>query len=441
MHRLHSGLTIAIPVRKGDVEKLSQVLNNFAANGSNCMDNFHNTRSTLFISCVILPSQSYQVHARSNVTITIPATLVFATTFSGSFKNHLNDLLEKCYDNLHDIFKYCEHFPADVDKKKLLAYLKPYRLRSTFHSRYSCKTKDEIQKEKELIKAIEIYIDETQKTTDLNIMVPLKVKAMIQQHIKGLGSAFEWAQKPDRKSLYELILTNWFKYLLLLLAGLVLLIIPEYIGHLLIILFSIGVIIFVLGLLTLVHITRNKYPTAPRPDDSLVRTLAATQLRPVLNEMTAAAPLKTGMVRMFFYSLALRLIANIGKSRLEVPTVSNIRWLVVNNKRRLLFLSTYSNTTDFYVREFLTSSTSKGVNFMFTNGFGFPDAKFLIGGGITDDPEGYMNVIHTHQQVTQIWYAHDDSITVDIIRKNAKIRNGLFREMDEGQAQNWLMLL
>jgi len=125
-----------------------------------------------------------------------------------------------------------------------------------------------------------------------------------------------------------------------------------------------------------------------------------------------------------------------------VPTVSSIRWLVIDKKRRLVFLSNFTNTTDFYVRDFLdTRSTAQGINFMFTNGFWFPDARFLYKGGILDDPEGYMNAVHTGQQVTDFFYAHEPMLTQDIIHKFRNIRNGLFSKMTEEEAAQWLKLL
>jgi hypothetical protein len=185
-----------------------------------------------------------------------------------------------------------------------------------------------------------------------------------------------------------------------------------------------------------------KTPTAQRPPDSRVQQLAATQLKPVLNEMTAAAPLKAGFLRPFMYASILRILGMVGPILLNIPTVSNIRWLVIDNKKRLLFLSCYSNTTDFYVRDFLVGKTAKGVNFMFTHGQGFPDARWLFKSeGIIKDPEGYMHAVHTGQCITQFWYAHEKQLTADIIKKNREIRNGLFKWMTEEEANEWLKLL
>jgi hypothetical protein len=87
--------------------------------------------------------------------------------------------------------------------------------------------------------------------------------------------------------------------------------------------------------------------------------------------------------------------------------------------------------------------TAKGVNFMFTHGQGFPDARWLFKTkGIIADPEGYMHAVHAGQHVTDLWYAHEKHLTADIINKNRKIRNGLFKKiMTEEDALEWLKLL
>ncbi|RYG48467.1 MAG: hypothetical protein EOO01_13520 [Chitinophagaceae bacterium] len=187
-------------------------------------------------------------------------------------------------------------------------------------------------------------------------------------------------------------------------------------------------------------ITRERHLTATRPETARIRELAQTQLSPIINEMIAAGPLRPGWLRKHFYYYSLAIVGFLREPFLAVPTVSSIRWVSINKRRRLLFLSSYHNTTDFYVREFLTGSTPVGVNFIFSNGQGFPNAPYLYQQGIRADPEGYMDVIHTYQGITDFWYAHDPDLTSDVINKNRNIRLGLFGTMNESKSQKWLEL-
>ena len=194
-------------------------------------------------------------------------------------------------------------------------------------------------------------------------------------------------------------------------------------------------------LFTIISFQFTKFTPAEKPSDEWLRKLAATQVNPVLNEMTACAPLKPGFLRPYFYALALRILGSIAPLLLKIPTVSNIRWLVIDNKKRLLFLSCFSNTTDFYVRDFIIGDTARGVNFMFSHGEGFPKALFTFLGGILKKPEEFMDAVHAGQQPTGLWYAHEKNCTAEVINKNRKIRNGLFKKMSEEEAREWLKLL
>ncbi|MHA4846068.1 hypothetical protein ACX0G7_17965 [Flavitalea antarctica] len=463
MHRLHSGLTVAVAVKAGKTAELRAVLkslNNASrtdetrtsasdpvtdpVTGPAC--DFAKSETTLVVSGVILPSQNY--HGE-----TLPETLIFATTYTGPLSSHLIDLVKSSKTGLQQIFSHCVGFngAGTVNDKDIISFIRSHRRPGAFGSRYSCITKQDIKKEKELRQEIEEYLDSAELTAVKADKKALEIKMLIQRHIKSKGEKFEWATKPTKDSILELSSKNK-GYILVSLLALAIIITTVIVGSktlgwLLSLILGIAIVIdlvlviLLIVFLLLYFISRSKNITAARPPDDYVRQVTATQLRPVINEMTAAAPLKKGTLRRIFYSSALSVINLHSWYLMKVPTVSSLRWLSIDKKKRLVFLSNYSNTTDFYVREFLNGKTPRGVNFMFTNGEGFPDAKLLFKGGITTDPEGYMNVIHTHQHPTDLWYIHDYDLTIDQILRNRKIRNGLFKEMNEEEAARWLKLL
>lgn len=449
MHRIHSGFTVAAAIKDGESGHLRILLKLLSIGKNNCLTNFNGSETTLFVSGVILPAQDYFGEM-------LPETFVFATSFCGPFSTHLEDLIKTSKKGLCEIFKHCLDFPEEnlITDEFLAYYLKSHRYPSAFNSRYNCITKKDVREEKELRNEIENYLDKAQNLNAFNLLSALEVKTLIQQHIKTHGPEYEWALKPARKSLIEFFVTNRVNIIIglffFMLVTAFLLYYPVHISLFLKILiaallpvaiFIILILVLLMLLPLLLYITRKRNVTAPRPKDSYVRKITATQLHPVINEMTAAAPLKKGRLRRHFYATALRIISFIAPYVMDVPTVSSLRWLVIDNKKRLIFISNYSNTTDFYVRDFLIGNTPRGVNFMFSNGIGFPDAKLLLYKGITSNPEGYMNAVHTGQHVTDLWYAHEPSLTADIINNNRKIRNGLFKRMSENKAIEWLRLL
>lgn len=448
MHKLHGGLTIAVPIKPGHSNHLRQVLMDVNSGKNKCLNNFDSSETTLFVTGVILPAQGYHKEL-------LPATFIFATTYCGPVGSHIEDLVKTCKKALQEMFGHCVAFPQKnlITTEEVANYLKAHIHKGAFNSRYNCITKQEVEGEKNLKAEIQNYIDKLkiliEKNKIKNDITPVQIKTLIERHIKVQGPKYDWAHKPARKSLTEFVIVNRLKITVVSIIAILLVSCAIFYPGMLygcklqiVVLCIVAVAVALLGiyLLTTSYITRKKNITAPRPANTHIRAVAATQLRPVLNEMTAAAPLKQGRLRKYFYAASLRVVHFLGNLFMNVPTVSSIRWLVVNDKKRLLFLSNFTNTTDFYVRDFLNGGTPRGVNFIFSNGMGFPDSRFMFLDGISKDPEGYMNAVHTGQQPTDLWYAHEPHLTVDMINKNRKIRNGLFKKMNNPEAVEWLKL-
>lgn len=451
MHRIHGGFTAAFPIKEGpEVRSLSNMLKFLHNHSGSGAANFEKSQTTLFVSGVVLPEQDYKTEK-------LPPTLVLATTYCGPLKTHLRDLIATNKNILLKLLMFCKDFNGGYDAAddEIYAFLKKHSYHSNFNSRCNFISKQDTQNEKALKNEIEDYIDSAQVQGAFKGLSANQIRKLIQRHIMACGEKYAWALKPCKKNLREWleVVRMYITYYLLKITGLVLIVaLPTPLILALANLFgakynltlcllgSVPFLFIATVLLRLMFFIKTE--TAPRPPDSWIQELAATQLNPVLNEMTAAAPLKKGFLRPHLYAFLLRVLGMISSITSKIPTVSNIRWLVIDNKKRLVFLSCFSNTTDFYVRDFLVGDTAKGVNFMFTHGQGFPDAKWMFKTkGIISDPEGYMHAVHTGQHVTELWYAHEKLLTADIINKNRKIRNGLFKWMTEEDAREWLKLL
>lgn len=448
MHRLHAALTVVVAIKEGHSAQLRDTLKRLHRTQDRGPANFRNDETTLFVSGVILPAQQYQPLQQCQSEC-LPETLVFATTYCGPLSAHLNELVGINGPCLQEIFKHCVDFPSadHINDNIFKAYLKSNARPSAFGSRYQCITKKDVCREKQLRNEIQHYLYKAEKLNAFDALSAVQVKGLIQRHIRIHEDEYQWAFKPAPGISLSEFLHIWkgaaligvfLLSVILILTLLIRLITGCPYGCAVIT----TILLLAAGSITLLWlIARDNNPTASRPDDAYVRKIAASQLHPILNEMTAAVPLKPGKLRKWFYATALRFLG-IFRNSLPVPTVSSIRWLVIDKKRRLVFLSNYSNTTDFYVRDFLNSkSTYQGINFMFTNGTLFPDADLLFLGGISKDPEGYMNAVHKGQHVTDFWYRHEPTLTQDIIHKFRLIRNGLFKEMNEAEAAQWLKLL
>jgi hypothetical protein len=451
MHKIHGGFTAAFPI---DLEKetknekeeketnIPKTINSTLAllhnNGNSGSAIFEGSKTTLFLSGVVLPAEKK-----------LPRTFVLATTYCGPLKAHLYDLIATNKAILIKLLMFCKDFNAGYNASDdyIYAFLKKHGHYSNFNSRCNYISKQDIKDEKELRKEIENYIDQAQQLGAFKNRSAEDVKKLIQRHIRTRGDKFEWAFKPCKKNPHEMIETARVSLLTILwivLAAAIVIapfLVPVLWPGAHLALKLIACIPLVSILLAVISFQFKNSQPAQQPSDERLQELAATQLNPVLNEMTASAPLKAGFLRPYFYALALRILGSIGPALLKIPTVSNIRWLVIDNKKRLVFLSCFSNTTDFYVRDFIIGNTARGLNFMFTHGEGFPKSLFTWWQGILSQPEEFMHAVHKGQQATGLWYAHEPNLTADIINKNRKIRNGLFKEMMEDEAGKWLKLL
>jgi hypothetical protein len=437
-YRVHSALTIVATIKPGQADKLRMLLQDLARPGSSFMQALEFMEYTLNVSGVVLPAQCYQDEI-------LPETFVFATTYSGWRSNHLTELVSACRADLCSLFENCIDFPAPrVTNPILISYIKRHMRKGAFNSRYSPITREDVEREKELRKEIENYVDDAQAQGAFTGRSAKEVQSLIQRHVLIKGQQLEWCYRPDTKSVLEYAVLNRAPIIVVVFLALL----ANYLkpnlrkNSLRVVGWSSGSALLLY--LTLLYISSAKTATALRQSDDKVRQLAATQLYPVINGMTATGALKSGRLRRHVYSFGLRLINVFAPYVMKIPTVSSIRWLAINNKKRLLFMSNYSNSTDFYVREFLSGGSLLsiiGINFMFTNGEGFPDAYLLALKGAIEDPEGYMNAVHYGQQVNDLWYVHEPLLTSDTINKNRRLRNGLFKHMTEQQAKEWLKLI
>ncbi len=434
MHKLHSGYTISLPVNPASFREIIALLGNFSKPCFSFLKLCHEAESTLFISGVILPSQLYGNEM-------LPTTLVWAVTYCGPMENHELDFIRPAHPFLVQLFSNCLRFPvsARTSVPGLIQFLRKNMTDSVFNSNFHGISKVDVCREKSLRSDLENYVDTIRSNAILLDLPALVIKKKIELEIVRWGGKYHWTRYPDRRYPLQGIYLNRHRIIpraaaaALLLASLVS---RKSYFRVLTLLYFLASFVGILLLISY-RLSKENHLTAGRIRDSRMRRIEATQLRPILNEMTAAGPLKKGRLRRVFFRFFLKVIRIVFEPLINIPTVSSIRWTLVNDSKRLVFLSNYANTTDFYVRDFLVGKSPQGINFMFTHGEGFPTANYLFRGGIADDPEGYMNAVHQGQQLTRFWYAHDHNLTADVIKINHKIRNGLFEPMSEEYQPNW----
>jgi hypothetical protein len=81
-----------------------------------------------------------------------------------------------------------------------------------------------------------------------------------------------------------------------------------------------------------------------------------------------------------------------------------------------------------------------GLNITFSNGVDYPKTNWLVMDGARDE-QVFKRFNLMHQVVTPFWYAAYQGLTALNIDNNARIRAGLYSELDDAATRAWLARL
>jgi len=184
----------------------------------------------------------------------------------------------------------------------------------------------------------------------------------------------------------------------------------------------------------------------PRPTAEHLRALRELEDRGHTNQFTAVGPVKPGPFRRALVPVLL-LAIDWGARHIfhrghlaRVQTIHFARWVVLDGGARVLFASNYDGNHEAYMDDFI-NKVAWGLNLIFSNGIGWPRTKWLVARGARR--EGcFKRYQRAHQVPTQVWYDGYPGVTLNDIRRNRRIREGLEQAgVGEDQALAWLRLL
>jgi hypothetical protein len=174
--------------------------------------------------------------------------------------------------------------------------------------------------------------------------------------------------------------------------------------------------------------------------------LALLEDHDVINQFTAMGSLKPGTVRLWTAIFVLFVIDWFARhiftrGRLgRVRTIHFARWVFLDGRKRVVFLSNYDGSLESYMDDFI-NKVGFGLNLVFSNGVGYPRTKFLIKEGCSDERK-FKEYLRRHQLPTQVWYNAYPGLTAVDLERNARIRQGLESlSMSDQEAREWIALL
>jgi hypothetical protein len=359
----------------------------------------------------------------------LPAHLIYMSDIDGSLENHLEELVDLAPTGLDQVFSHCQGYPEAGARTHMTrtAFLTDHTVNAgaTYVNTVG-RTLRQVRDEARLREAIQTFLD----SGDFEGVEPEAVRAAIRRFVQARED-LRWATEPPpapgpAQRAATILGALGLPLELAALAPVLLPVLPVW------------------ALLLRLHEARDSSPTI-EPTDAHDRALAAIEDFTAQNPFSALGPRKPGLVRLLTASGVLRLvdygaryIFNNG-SLTGVKTIHFARWVFLDDRRRMIFASSYDGSLESYMDDFI-NQVWWGLNAVFSNGVGFPKTSWLVLGGSQHEQE-FKDFLRRHEVLTQVWYSAYSDLTALNIDNNAQIRAGLSSPMSRAETEAWLQRL
>jgi hypothetical protein len=359
---------------------------------------------------------------------TYPLDLAFLGDVDGDADAFLADVARNAHEGLTRIFSHCEGFTSDAD---LVAWMKRHSVPSAAdYVNWHGRTVQRVREEAALHDALERHIGGDAGA--LRSLSPQQIHARLRQIAYDDVAAGRLTLSPDRPTPLGWQLRN-----LMHLIG---------VPAILLLLSPLLILIAVFTLIRLRRLEKTDRELCQRTERAHSAELAVLEDHDVTNQFSAMGTLKPGLVRLWttiFVLLAIDYAARhvYKRGRLaRVRTIHFARWVFLNNRQRVIFLSNYDGSLESYMDDFI-NKTGFGLNVVFSNGIGYPRANWLILDGCGDERK-FKEYLRRHQLPTQVWYKAYPGLTAIDLERNARIRQGLESpSLSDSDARKWVALL
>jgi len=357
----------------------------------------------------------------------VPIYLAFIGDCDGPLRDFLADLSDRAGDGLRKLFAHCEGFDAGTDVLSwMLAHNRPP---SANYVNWVGRTVLQVREERALQRALSSKVPRDAAASDVD---PQQLRRELIAFVDAEVRAGRLRLTPPEPTPLGWRITNTYHAIGIPLAGLVAL--P-----------------FLIVLAPLfVYLLRSRETSdpeiCPRPRTVSVQELQQLEDHDVTNQFTALGAVKPGLFRRWLVTVLLVLIDYACRHVFtrghlaRVQTIHFARWVFIDNKSRVLFVSNYDGGHEAYMDDFI-NKVAWGLNLVFSNGFGWPRTDWLIMRGARRE-QRFKYYQRRHQLPTQVWYKAYRGLTLIDLARNQRIRQGVERaRMTDAEAATWLRLL
>lgn len=426
-----SSFMAAAPLRQGvlaEVRELLATMNSQpgVADPNNALIPFGQFPNLHFARIVVLEDRSLPDLAKVGIQRPDPPVyLAFLGDFDGGYDEFIQDLAARAGNGLRRIFSFCEGFDQNAD---LAAWMSANEHKpSTYYVNWVGRTVLQCHEEEYLRQTLEEHLSRSPAVADRRARdIYQELVAFARANVKltpPVATPLGW----KLRHAFDVIIL-----IVLIVVGVITL--------------PITIIPVLLLALKLRSLETTDLEIAPRPDPDWVRQLAALEDYGVTNQFTAMGSLKPGLFRRAVLTLVLWIVnlttsVIYTKGRLaRVHTIHFARWVYLDNKTRLFFVSNYDGSLESYMDDFI-NKVAFGLNAVFSNGIGYPKTNWLLLDGAKNE-QHFKYFIRRHEVATEVWYNALPGLTAFDLERNSRIRGGVeAAHLTDAEIEEWLALL
>jgi hypothetical protein len=339
-----------------------------------------------------------------------PLTLAFLGDCDGDSAACLADLVREGGQGLRRLFLCCEGFAEGAD---VIAWMLEREHRpAAFYTNWRGRTMRQIREEAALSSAVAEWM---RADSSLGRLEPRDLHAALRERMQTAVAGGRIGLTPESPTPLQWSIANIAHAAALPIAALVLL--PALLIYL------------PFFAVQLRRREKSDPEIVPPVDPAHASRLALIEDREPTNQFSALGSLKPGVFRRWLTAAVLVAI-DYGarhiyvRGRLaRVHTIHAARWVFLDGGRRVFFGSNYDGSLESYMDDFI-NKVSFGLNLVFSNGLGYPAARWLVLDGAHDE-QRFKAYLRRHQLPTEVWYNGHAGLTAHQLERNMRLRQGL----------------
>jgi deferrochelatase/peroxidase EfeB len=180
----------------------------------------------------------------------------------------------------------------------------------------------------------------------------------------------------------------------------------------------------------------------PLPAPDITAEIMTRESFTAHNHLAAVSIMKPGWLRRYTLRLGLWAASQLAAYGMrpgflgDTGVIHFARWILLPGTHKLLFFSNFDAPWESYIQDFILIAPN-GVTGIWSNTVGFPRTEKLFKKGAVDGNR-LTPWTRCQQYPSRCWYTAYPDVTLDRVRANAAIRQGIALALTEGEAQDWL---